>query len=205
MTSTNDLRERKARLRAEVRTRRNEIPPAERARLSGLVAERLLDVIDRLAPRTVMLFASFGSEIDTRGMIEAVDRAGRRIALPVVAGRDLRAVAFRPGDPVRVARYGAPEPEAAGELPAEAIDVVVVPGLAFDRQGYRVGYGRGYYDRFLTRTRPDARRIGIAFSAQTVADVPHGPSDRPVDCLITETETVCCRTERARRRVDPDG
>jgi 5-formyltetrahydrofolate cyclo-ligase len=203
-TSTDDLRERKARLRKEARARRDAIPAPERARLSRLVTDRLLAVIEPFAPHTVMLFASFGSEIDTRGMIETLDRAGRRIALPVVGAHGLRAVPYRPGDPVRTARFGAEEPQAAAELPPEDIDVVVVPGLAFDRQGYRVGYGRGYYDRFLARTRADARRVGIAFAVQTVSAVPHGPSDWPVDCLVTETETVCCRRERAGILPGPD-
>jgi len=204
VTSTDELRGRKARLRAAVRGRRDAIPAAERARLSDRIAVRLLKLIDRRAPRTVMLFASFGSEIETRGIIETLDRAGHRVALPVVAGPELRAVAFRPGDPVRTARYGAAEPLSTGDVPPDAIDVVVVPGLAFDREGYRVGYGRGYYDRFLARIRPDARRIGIAFSVQVVADVPHGSSDRPVDCLVTEIETICCRAARAFPRAGPD-
>jgi 5-formyltetrahydrofolate cyclo-ligase len=112
-------------------------------------------------------------------------------------------VAFRLGYPVRTAPYGAAEPRSPDDVPPESIDVVVVPGLAFDRQGYRVGYGRGYYDRFLPRTRADARRVGIAFSMQTVEDVPHGDADQPVDSLMTEIETICCRAERARARAVP--
>ena len=100
------------------RGRRDAIPAGERARLSDRIAVRLLDLIDRRAPRTVMLFASFGSEIETRGIIETLDRAGRRVALPVVAGPELRAVAFRPGDPVRTARYGAAEPRLDRRRPA---------------------------------------------------------------------------------------
>ncbi len=196
--STDSLQERKARLRAEARTRRDALPAGERASMSELAAARLLDLIHRAGPRIVMLFASFGSEIDTQGVLESLDRVGRRLALPVVAGLDLRAVVYRPGDSVQTARYGAVEPRAAEEVPPNAIDVVVVPGLAFDRQGYRIGYGRGYYDRFLIHTRPDARRVGFAFSMQTVPHVPHGPSDHPVDYLVTEVETISCRAERTR-------
>jgi 5-formyltetrahydrofolate cyclo-ligase len=202
--STDSLQERKARLRKAVRASRDALPAGERAAMSGLAAARLLDLIYRAGPRLVMLFASFGSEIDTQGLIEALDRVGRRLALPVVAGMDLRAVLYRPGDSVETARYGAVEPRAAEEVLPRAIDVVVVPGLAFDRQGYRVGYGRGYYDRFLAHTRPDARRIGFAFSAQTVPHVPHGPSDYPVDSLVTEVETICCRAERTRASNAPN-
>ncbi|HYM69961.1 MAG TPA: 5-formyltetrahydrofolate cyclo-ligase, partial [bacterium] len=148
------------------------------------------------APRTVMVFSSFGSEVSTRSIIETLLEAGRLVALAVVAGHEMRAAPFRLGDAVRTARYGAAEPASAAEVPPDAIDVIIVPGLAFDRRGYRVGYGRGYYDRFLAWTRPDALRIGIAFHAQVVEAVPHGDADQPVDAIVTEVEFVRCRPAR---------
>ena len=191
-----DLRAEKTQMRASMRALRDAMPAEERARLSDRIAARLRPLLDRLAPRTVMVFSSFGSEVSTRNIIETLLEAGRRVALPVVAGHDMRAVSFRLGDPVRTARYGAAEPASAAEVPPDAIDVVVVPGLAFDRRGYRVGYGRGYYDRFLVRTRPDATRIGIAFHAQVVEAVPHGDADQPVDAVVTEVDIVRCRPAR---------
>ncbi|HLJ62187.1 MAG TPA: 5-formyltetrahydrofolate cyclo-ligase [bacterium] len=191
-----DLRAEKMQLRASMRALRDALSAEERARLSDRIAARLGALLDRLAPRTVMVFSSFGSEVSTRSIIETLLQAGRRVALPVVAGHEMRAASFRPGDPVRTARYGAAEPTAAAEVPPDAIDVVIVPGLAFDRRGYRVGYGRGYYDRFLVRTRPDTSRIGIAFHAQVVDAVPRGDADQPVDAIVTELEVVCCRPPR---------
>ena len=75
------------------------------------------------------------------------------------------------------------------------IDVVVVPGLAFDRAGFRVGYGGGNYDRFLPRLRPDAVRVGFAFGLQLLpaGKVPRGPNDEPVHHVVTERELVDCR------------
>lgn len=191
-----ELRAEKAQVRASMRALRDAMPAEERARLSDRIAARLRDLLDRLAPRTVMVFSSFGSEVSTQGIIEALLEAGRRVALPAVAGHEMRAAPFRFGDPLQTARYGAAEPASAAEVPPDAIDVIVVPGLAFDRRGYRVGYGRGYYDRFLVRTRPDAPRIGIAFDAQVVEAVPHGDADQPVDAIVTEVEVVCCRPAR---------
>jgi 5-formyltetrahydrofolate cyclo-ligase len=192
----NDLRERKARVRAAARARRDAMPAEARARASDLIAERLLGTLERLPPRTVMVFASFGSEVSTRGIIDALIARGSRVALPVVTRTEMRAAPFRPGDPVRTAPYGAAEPLSADDVPADAIDVVVVPGLAFDRAGYRVGYGRGYYDRFLARTRPGALRIAVAFHVQLVDAVPHGDGDEPVDAIVTEREFIRCRPER---------
>ncbi len=193
----NEVRARKAELRAAVRARRDAIPPDERARLSAAITSRLLQILAELAPRTVMLFSSFGSEVSTRGAIEALAGAGTQVALPVVAGTDLRSVLFRPGDVTRTARYGAAEPVAAPEVPPAALDVIIVPGLAFDREGFRVGYGRGYYDRFLARTRPSAPRIGIAFAVQLVDAVPHRDGDERVDAIVTERDMVRCRPARA--------
>jgi 5-formyltetrahydrofolate cyclo-ligase len=83
------------------------------------------------------------------------------------------------------------EPALRTEVPPEEIDVVVAPGLAFDREGNRLGYGGGHYDRFLDRL-GDAARVVIGFHAQLVGSVPSGPNDRRVDLIVTDHETVIC-------------
>jgi 5-formyltetrahydrofolate cyclo-ligase len=103
-----------------------------------------------------------------------------------VEGRTIVPVGYRSGDPVKPSSFGALEPAAGEPVGPEEIDVVVVPGLAFDRRGHRVGYGGGFYDRFLGRLRPDALTVGICFSVQVVDEVPHGRGDRPVDLVVTE-------------------
>jgi 5-formyltetrahydrofolate cyclo-ligase len=135
---------------------------------------------------TVMAFSSFGSEVDTGPIIERLERDGRRVALPRVEGRDIVAVAYRSGDQTKPSRFGALEPEGGERVAPEEIDVVIVPGLAFDRFGHRVGYGRGFYDRFIAALRPDALTVGICFSVQLVDEVPHGRGDRSVDMVMTE-------------------
>ncbi len=86
--------------------------------------------------------------------------------------------------------FGAREPAEEDVLDPRAIDVVLVPGVAFDRAGYRIGYGRGFYDRFLLKTRPDAALVSAAFFLQLVDGVPRGAFDLPVDTIVTERETV---------------
>ena len=135
---------------------------------------------------TVMAFSSFGSEVDTGPIIERLERDGRRVALPRVEGRDIVAVAYRSGDVVKPSSFGALEPAGGEKVAPEEIDVVIVPGLAFDRSGHRVGYGRGFYDRFLGALPPDALTVGICFSVQLVDEVPHGRGDRPVGLVVTE-------------------
>jgi len=135
---------------------------------------------------TVVAFSSFGSEVDTRPIIERLERDGRRVALPRVEGRIIVAVAYRSGDVVKPSSFGALEPAGGEKVAPEEVDVVIVPGLAFDRSGHRVGYGRGFYDRFLGALPPDALTVGICFSVQLVDEVPHGRGDRPVDLVVTE-------------------
>ncbi len=133
-----------------------------------------------------MDYSSFGSEVDTWALLEHLSNHDVRVILPRVEGPVIAAIAYRPGDPVRPAPFGALEPSDGEIVPPEEIDVVIVPGLAFDRAGHRLGYGGGFYDRFLGRLRPDAVTIGVAFSDQIVDEAPHGPKDRSVDIVVTE-------------------
>lgn len=181
-----DLKRLKRVLRREARARRDGMSPGERERMSEEVAANVLALPAVADATTVMAFSSFGSEVDTGPIIERLERDGQRVVLPRVEGRDIVAVAYRSGDRVRPTSFGAMEPAGAKKLAPEEIDVVIVPGLAFDRSGHRVGYGRGFYDRFLSTLRPDALTVGICFSAQLVDEVPHGRSDRPVDVVMTE-------------------
>jgi 5-formyltetrahydrofolate cyclo-ligase len=135
-----------------------------------------------------MAFASFGSEVPTDPILERLHREGHDLALPVVVGRRIEAVRFQSGDPMAVSALGLREPLSREFLDPSRIDVIVVPGVAFDRDGFRVGYGGGFYDRFLRRT--GSSRIGICFSVQLVGEVPYGGTDVSVDALVTEAETL---------------
>jgi 5-formyltetrahydrofolate cyclo-ligase len=181
-----DLKRQKRALRREARARRDGLSPEERERMSDEVAENVVALPAVANATTVMAFSSFGSEVDTGPIIERLERDGRRVSLPRVEGRDIVAVAYRSGDPVIPTSFGAREPAGGEKVAPEEIDVVLVPGLAFDRSGHRVGYGRGFYDRFLPAVRRDALTVGICFSVQLVDEVPQGRSDRPVDLVVTE-------------------
>ena len=181
-----DLKRQKRALRREARARRDGLSPGERERMSDEVAENVMALPAVENATTVMAFSSFGSEVDTGPVIERLERDGRRVALPRVEGRDIVAVAYRSGDRVRPTSFGALEPAGGERVAPEEIDVVIVPGLAFDRSGHRVGYGRGFYDRFLATLRPDALTVGICFSVQLRDEVPQGRDDRPVDLVVTE-------------------
>jgi 5-formyltetrahydrofolate cyclo-ligase len=185
-----DLRARKRALRRHVRELREGLPEDERVERSRAVAGNVLRLPVLEDATTVMAFSPFGSEVDIRPLLEVLLERTAQLALPRVEGRSIVAVAYRPGDPMRRASFGALEPAGDDVVAPQEIDVVLTPGLAFDRRGYRLGYGRGYYDRFLRRLRADAVAVGVAFAAQIVDEVPHGRGDRAVDLVVTEDGVI---------------
>jgi 5-formyltetrahydrofolate cyclo-ligase len=187
--SSAGLKRAKRQLRREVLEARDAIAPDLRERWGERIADRAIDLPEIRAARAVMLFSSFGSEVPTGPMIERIRERGITIALPRIEDGDLVPVAYVPGDPVRSTSFGAVEPVGLDALDPASLDVVVVPGVAFDRAGRRIGYGGGYYDRFL-RDLP-AFRTGIAFSLQVIDGLlPAGDFDLPVHAIMTEEETI---------------
>jgi 5-formyltetrahydrofolate cyclo-ligase len=183
------LRAEKQALRREIRARRDAMPPEERASRSSAIADRVLTLPEVATARTVMLFSSFGSEVDTAPIVDRLVGDGRTVLLPRVEDGDIVAVPWRPGEPLRPGAFGAGEPVGDAADPAE-IDLVLTPGLAFDRRGNRIGYGGGNYDRFLGRVRRGVPAIAIAFATQIVPAVPAVRADRPVDAVVTEDEVI---------------
>ena len=191
--NSGELKRAKRALRAEVRAVRDAVPARERARWSAEILERALALEEVRAARVVLGFWSFGSEVDTGPLLRALHERGRTVALPRILDGELDPRTYAPGDALDETSFGAMEPADGRAVDPTAIDVVVTPGVAFDRTGRRVGYGGGFYDRFLPRTRPDAFRLGVAFDLQLVAgDLPGGAFDLRVDAVATETEVLRC-------------
>lgn len=190
-----ELKRAKRAVRRRVLEARDAIPAGERARLGALVTARFWSLPEVLAARTVLAFWSFGSEVPTGPLIEALVARGATVALPRIVGGELEARAYRPGDPMSETSFGAREPVADTRIEPASIDLIATPGVAFDRGCRRVGYGGGFYDRFLLRTRRDASRIGLAFDMQVLARgerLPAGRPDQLVDAVVTESETIRC-------------
>jgi 5-formyltetrahydrofolate cyclo-ligase len=179
-----------------MRSLRAALPPEERARLAALVEAGLLALPQTAAAHTVMVFSSFGSEVPTDGIVRRVLAAGHRVLLPYLDSAALEAAELQPGETPVPSAYGPAEPPSRVPVDPGEVDLVVVPGLAFDRQGNRVGYGGGHYDRYLARLDRDAVRVGIAFHLQLVEGVPNGPGDERVDLVITDRETIAVADRR---------
>ena len=188
------LRAAKLALRRRVLADRDALPAAVRRAASAAIAARILERADFKAARAVLLTLPFGSEWDTVAVMRAALAAGRIVAVPRVDREsrmlELRAIA----DPERdvVAGYrDIPEPLPACPLVSrDTIDFVLVPGVAFDRLGRRIGYGGGYYDRLLPLLSPRAARVAGAFDVQLVDRVPAAAHDVAVDAIVTESREL---------------
>ena len=187
------LKARKRAVRRAAIERRDLLSVQERSDKSERIVEGVLSLPEVEAAGTVMAFWSFGSEVETSALIERLHQAGKRVVLPRIAEGEIAAVAYAPGDPITATSFGAMEPAGADVVTAEDVDVVIVPGVAFDRRGGRVGYGGGFYDRLFSRA-PAVPAVAVAFAVQLVDEVPQGRSDRRVDAIITEDEVIRPRT-----------
>ena len=189
----------KSALRESVLAARAAQDPALRAANGASIVDHLLRLPSVFTARTLCAYVGFDTEIDTAPFLATVLAQGRRLLLPrvVEAGSRTRRhlVLHQVGDvdrDTRPGRWGIREPDPA-RCPAIDpldIDLVLLPGVAFDRRGGRLGYGAGFYDRLLTRLRPDCLRVAAAFSLQVVAEVPLEPHDQRCQCLVTEAGEV---------------
>ena len=176
-------------LRERARRLRDAIPAADRARWSAQVCARARRLPAAAGAETVMVYVSFRSEVETAGLIDELRRT-HRVAAPRVADAGRMDAMLLSDQPLMRSRLGIMEPPAtAAVVEPAAIDAVLVPGLAFDAHGYRLGYGGGYYDRFLARC-ARALRIGLAFEAQMVESVRPHARDQPLDHVVTERRTI---------------
>jgi 5-formyltetrahydrofolate cyclo-ligase len=190
LSSDEDLREEKRAMRARMVAMREAIPAQDREKMSEAAAERLFAVPALSSAMNVLAFAAFGSEIATAGVIRRLHTQGRRVLLPRLRDGEMSATDFLPGEELAPGAFGIGEPFGVDEAGPEEIDVVIAPGLAFDRDGDRLGYGRGYFDRYRRRLRPDAVRLGLGFHVQMVERLPRGPGDEPLHAVVTDRETV---------------
>ena len=175
-------------LRHALKERLKESNPEDLARASLLIKQQLLLSSWWLEARSIALFMSRPDEPDTSALVDVILGEGRRLLLPRVSGEVMDFYAVT--DPSRLlpGAFGLPEPDAlhCHPVPPSEMDLMLVPGLAFDRQGTRLGRGKGYYDRFMSCPGFQARSIGVFFSFQEVQKIPTEPHDRKLDTVVTE-------------------
>jgi 5-formyltetrahydrofolate cyclo-ligase len=181
----------KAALRTTVKARRDALSPATRAALSTSITTRLLALDSYRAATTVLAYMPFGSEFDTRALIQHALTQGKTLLLPRV-DRGSRALTLHLVNDLerdlQPGVWGIPEPKPACQVVEQPFDFkwILVPGLAFTSDGKRLGYGAGYYDRLIACCTQQPALVAAAFSAQMADDIPCTPTDQRVELVVTE-------------------
>jgi 5-formyltetrahydrofolate cyclo-ligase len=183
-------------LRRQMRGIRRAIPPEERARRGRLITRSLRLLPQLRRAEVVLAFSSFGSEVPTEELLGSLKDAGVTLFLPFLDSGDMKVAEYRLGDRLVETAYGPLEPFCHRPAEPSRIGAVIVPGLAFDPRGGRLGYGGGHYDRFLPRLGAGATLIGVAFNEQVVPEVPMGENDVRLDLVVTDLEVIDCREDR---------
>ena len=180
----------KASLRRTLLGRRKALSAREGQALSLAAQQHLLNSPLWQSARCVALYAALAGETDTSALLENAWAGGRTVLLPLCSAAEKGRMDFCacPGrHALRPGFAGIPEPDPDLAPAAEPPDLLVIPGLAFDHRGFRLGMGGGYYDRFFLRSPlPGAVRLGLAFSFQVLDALPREAWDRPVHALCTE-------------------
>ena len=176
--------EEKKRLRRTVRDRRDRMRAEERREADRMLVMHLLSLRECREASVIYAFASFGSECSTDAFIRHCLREGKCVALPRVEGEVMHFGRIDSPESLVPGVWGIPEPPGHAERICSP-GFMLVPGIAFDKKGYRLGYGGGYYDKYLAE-HPGNFTAGIAYEIQMTAEVPRDEFDIKTDLIITE-------------------
>lgn len=180
-------------LRKEMLRKRSQIPKETREEYSKEIAESLYKTDYYKNAETIMAFISFGSEINTRYIIEQAIKEGKIVVIPVMVPetRELKVSRILDFSELEIGHYNilTPKEEYLRFLDPSTIDIILTPGLIFAKDGYRIGYGGGYYDRFLA-DKDHVPKIAIGFDMQVTDEIPTDEYDIPVDYILTEKRFI---------------
>jgi 5-formyltetrahydrofolate cyclo-ligase len=179
------LAARKRSLRASARAARRSLRTPERQQASTTIVARLQRLPDVRDATTILLYAAQPTEVDLGGLVRPLRSRGARTLFPRVVGEQLDLVAAADLRTLELGYRGIREP-AGPRVGPEVVDVAIVPGVAFDPLGGRLGQGGGHYDRLLARLPERCLRIGVCFACQMVPRVPRSAHDEAVDLVVTE-------------------
>lgn len=186
---------------------RQQMPLEQSLEYSRRISKRFLGLDMFKNSINIMVYIAFKNEVRTIPLINSCLSRGKRIVVPLCVKESRQLLLSELKDPeteLRPGTYGVPEPtpEYLRPFSRENLDLILVPGVAFDKQGFRLGYGAGYYDRFFNELTHKVTSIGLAFELQIVQEVPVEPTDWPVDFVITEKRLINCISEKEPRAPD---
>lgn len=195
----NDLQIEKKAIRTNVLNARDEMPLDQRSRESMKMCDAIIASTPYQRAKTVLAYASFGSEFDTSLLLQHTLADKKILVMPRIDKDTQRLQLHRVHhvDELVAGGWGIREPHTDAEIvmPNE-IDFILVPGVAFDRAGFRIGYGKGFYDKLLSSANPASTRLSAAFDCQIVDAVPNEIHDQRVDIIITPTQKILISHDR---------
>lgn len=180
-------------LKESMLEKRDSMPNDEIAEKSAQIKSRLFGLEQYKKSKTIMFFVSFGSEISTHGMIKEALR-NKSVIVPKVAHHEIEPSVIIGFDNLVPGKFGILEPIETMNIANKNIDIVLVPGIVFDKEGHRIGYGYGFYDKFLAKV-PKAVKIGLCFDFQFVDKIPRETHDVSVDFIVTEKRVIECKNK----------
>lgn len=190
--------ETKSSIREELSRRRNAMPQEEAESKSSAIIRNLAKLAEYNKAKAVLFYAAKGSEVQTAELIKEALKQGKKVLLPVTNIHDkeleISEIKKYPED-LKKSTFGIMEPKKKTAVAEETIDIVVVPGIAFDKSGHRIGYGLGYYDKLLRRLRNKNSRvkaIALAYDLQLTEGIKAKEHDQKMDMIITEKGNARC-------------
>lgn len=182
-------------IRREILRQRDALPANQRQQKNASIHKRVLAEPAINKAQTIFTYINFRSEVETINLATLWLNNGKTICVPLTVAEDSRLVAYQIINPAKdlssgYCRIPEPDPSTATPINPAHIDVIILPGSAFDLHGGRLGYGGGFYDRFLTSQAPHALRVGLAFELQITDRLPLLPHDQTLNVLITESRIL---------------
>jgi 5-formyltetrahydrofolate cyclo-ligase len=180
----------KQELRARMRAVRRVLPLAACAGRSSRANARVMELPEFVRARTVIGYNAMRKELDPTGLLARAASLGKRVGLPRVQDDHLQLHVYEPSDALEENQLGMLEPLASAPVIDNAeVDLIVVPALALDAQGYRIGYGRAFYDRLLPAL-VNAFYVGVAYDFQLVPELPKQAHDAAMHCVVSDARTL---------------
>jgi 5-formyltetrahydrofolate cyclo-ligase len=176
----------KEQLRKSLLQIRATLSPAERERKGKKIRDNFFSLECYKKAKVVMFYLSLSSEVPTDEMIEKALLEGKKVVVPCIKNGDILPSLLTSLSQTKVGNLGIREPKKKKFIPREELDLVVVPGCGFDVKGYRIGFGKGFYDRFLPELKGKVPLVALAFELQIIEEVPLDKWDIQMDYIVTE-------------------
>jgi 5-formyltetrahydrofolate cyclo-ligase len=189
-------------LKQKILQKRKSLSKEKITEKSRLIRKNLYSLEEFKKAKNILFYVSFGNEVGTRKTIkDLLAKKEKKVIVPYVLKNYpiLQVSELKDFNWLEPKTFGIPEPKELyiREFSHKKLDLVIIPGIVFDKKGYRIGYGHGYYDRFLKTLNKNVKKVGLAFELQLVDEIPEEKHDVPVDIVVTEKRVLKCGNKNA--------